>query len=169
MIIIETKRLCIKQIESEDISQLLRIYNSSKNMQFISDGKCKWSKDEIINKYEKINKNYALGFGIFVIKKKKTNEIVGEAGLFNSFSEASKLELGYIIDNKHWLKGYGKETCAGLIDYAFNTLNVTVLIARMYAKNVSSVVLSEKCGMIKINSGTSPEGEEYFIYELKKK
>ncbi|WP_320053319.1 GNAT family N-acetyltransferase [uncultured Acetobacteroides sp.] len=168
MVVIETKRLFIKHISTSDICQLHRIYNKTKNMQFISTGRSEWTINELNDKYAATNINYELGFGIFAIEIKETSEVIGEAGIFNSFNNLSKLELGYIIDSKHWQKGYGKETCLGLIDYAFTVLNVETLIARMYSKNINSIILSEKCGMVKIETGLTDNGQEYLTYEIKR-
>ena len=168
MTIFETERLIIRKVKSEDVGELLEIYCKPENMCFISSGKYNWTKEELFEKYTKTNKDYEFGFGIFVVEQKGTGKIIGEAGLFNSFKDQKKLELGYIIDSTYWRNGLGKETCNGLIDYAFLKLNVRALIARMYAKNNSSVRLSEKCGMTRIEDGTAENGERFFVYEIKK-
>jgi [ribosomal protein S5]-alanine N-acetyltransferase len=166
MNVIETERLYIKHISKSDIYQLHKIYNKTENMQFISTGKSDWTINELEDKYNKTNANYNSGFGVFAIKFKETNKIIGEVGLFNSFNDLSKFELGYIIDSKYWRMGFGTESCLALIKYAFSELQVMTLIARMYSKNLSSVALSEKCGMVKIDSGFTDNGIEYFTYEI---
>ncbi len=101
MNVIETERLYIKHISKSDICQLHKIYNKTENMQFISTGKSDWTINELEDKYNKTNVNYKLGFGVFAIESKEINKIIGEVGLFNSFNDLSKLELGYIIDSKY--------------------------------------------------------------------
>ncbi|MCT4647336.1 MAG: GNAT family N-acetyltransferase [Carboxylicivirga sp.] len=166
MKIFETERLSATHITTKHIDHLLRIYNSDENMRFVSNGKSCWTKRELIDKYDKVNKHYDSGYGIFTIQIKDTNEIIGEAGLFNSFNNLKKLELGYIIDHKFWQLGFGKETCFGLIKYAFNCLNAKTLIARMYAENTNSIKLVEKCGMVKTDSGLTEYGKEFFTYKI---
>ncbi len=169
MNVIETERLYIKHISKSDICQLHKIYNKTENMQFISTGKSDWTINELEDKYNKTNVNYKLGFGVFTIESKEINKIIGEVGLFNSFNDLSKLELGYIIDSKYWRMGFGTESCLGLMNYAFCELQVRTLIARMYSKNLSSIALSEKCDMVRIDSGFTDNGTEYFTYEIKNK
>jgi RimJ/RimL family protein N-acetyltransferase len=168
MTIIETERLLLRHIVSDDIWQLLRIYNKPENMRFISNGKYDWTMKELKEKYERTNKNYELGTGIFTIEHKENHKVIGEAGLFNSFEDHSKLELGYIIDSVFWNRGFGEETCKGLIEYGFDSLKVKTIISRMYRKNTASVKLSKKCGMKLIDNGITEKGDEFLVFEIRK-
>ncbi|MCW3787414.1 GNAT family N-acetyltransferase [Plebeiibacterium sediminum] len=169
MNIIKTNRLLIRRIEKDDIGILLKIYNKEENMRYISSGRYDWSYAELEEKYTQINVNHKMGIGIFTVELKETNEIIGEAGLFNSFDIPNILELGYIIDVLYWNKGFGKEILNGLIDYAFHSLKTKTLIARMYANNIASVKLSETCGMTKIKEELANNNHKVFVYELKNK
>jgi len=166
MIRFQTDRLLVRDISKVDLDSLLQIYGKKENMKFISDGKCGWSEDQLTEKYEKCNKNYGLGIGVFTICLKKSSDIIGEAGLFDSFGDTKKLELGYILDNAYWGKGFGNELCNGLINYSFNNLKIEKLISRMYVENIASVRLSEKCGMKRMKSGETIEGRAWYEYEI---
>jgi len=135
-------------------------------MKYVSNGTYEWTYEQLSEKYDKLNKNYSNRIGIFVIEVKNSGKIIGEAGLFDSFEKLTKLELGYIIDSKHWGNGYGYEICMGLINCCFYDLRINSVIARMYSKNIASVKLSESCGMKRINSGLTEKNEEYFEYEI---
>lgn len=165
MKIFETRRLYIRHVSERYLSDLLEIYNKPENMCFVSNGRHLWSKKDLAEKYERINKDYEIGIGIFVVEQKITGTVIGEAGLFNSFHNRNQLELGYIIDSLYWRKGFGKEICQGLMAYAFESLQVDTLIARMYAKNIASVKLSERCGMRKTDDGFAPNGDRFFVYK----
>ena len=163
---IETKRLILHEIELNDIEQLFSIYNKYENMKFVSNGKSEWTKSEIIEKHYKANENYINGIGILAVEVKGEKTIIGEAGLFNSFNNFSELEIGYIIDSEYWNKGYGKEICLGLINYAKDNLKAKSIIARMYANNVYSIKLSEKCGMKRIESNFTKTNKEFLVYKI---
>ena len=160
-----TERLIIREIELTDIEPLLKIYNKEENMSLVSKGKFNWTKAEILSKYRNANKNYNKGIGIFSIELIKDKSIIGELGLFDSFNNFSKLELGYIIDLKFQNKGYGKEACVGLLKYAKETLHVQIIVARMYSKNIKSVKLSESCNMKLIDTNFTDENEVFYTYE----
>ena len=166
MLRLETERLYIRDAEESDFDDLLRIYNRKENMQYVSDGNYHWSKKQLIAKYQKFNLQIEDGYGIFAVETKDTHHIIGEAGLFNSFDDLSVLELGYIIDSAYWQQGLGTEICRGLIDYAFSTLKTKQLIARMYAANLASVRVSEKCGMKRVKNGFTSAGREFLEYSI---
>ena len=166
MIRFQTNRLIIRDILTEDMDFLQEIYRRKENMKFISAGRYAWTKEQLAAKYEKYNENYVSGFGVFTVCLKDLNTVIGEAGLFDSFGEPNKLELGYILDAAYWGKGFGKEICNGLIEYCFNTLRISTVIARMYAANVRSVKLSENCGMKRVHEGETQEGRTFYEYEI---
>ena len=101
---------------------------------------------------------------MFAVKLRGENKVIGEAGLFNSFSDPKKMEVGYIIDQMYWNKGYGTEVCKGLIDYAFNRLGCTELIARMYDQNTGSVRVCEKLGFELVLTGETENKKVFREY-----
>ncbi len=168
-IIIETQRLWIREVKSDDLNSLLKILNDSKNMIYIPNSDFKWTKEKLKEKYDKINQDYNNGFGIFTVLTKNTDSIIGEAGLFNSFQNLKHLELGYILDNRFWRKGYGSEICNSLIDYGFQKLKLEKLTARMFKQNIASIKLSESCGMSLINEGQTDSGDFFCEFMIENK
>ena len=145
-----TKNLLIREIMPSDINVLLSVYYKEENMKYISNGKYDWTLEELKGKYEKVNTDgYPQGYGIFAVVA--DGEIIGEAGLFNSFENKKILELGYILDNKYWNRGYGTEICGGLLNYGFNVLGAEKVIARMYPENTGSIRICEKLDFVKVN------------------
>ncbi len=166
-IIIETKRLFIKEITFDNLDALLEIYQDAENLKFIPNSDCEWTKEKLKKKYDTINQGYKNGFGVFSVWTKSNDILIGEAGFFDSFHNLKHLELGYILDNKFWGKGYGTEICASLIEYGFNTLKVEKLTARMFKKNIASIRLSEKIGMTLVKQTRTDVGDICLEYELK--
>lgn len=165
---LETERLVIRNIGDQDLDPLLKIYTNSKNMRYVSDGRYDWTRDQLYAKYQDNNQNYKNGFGIFAVQLKNSGDVIGEAGFFNSFCDLKTLEIGYIVDSKFWNNGYGYEICKALIKYGFEVLELKEIVSRMYAENLASVRLSEKCGMILINKGITEDEEEYLVYSITK-
>ncbi len=166
--IIETERLLIREIKPGDIDCLLKIYQDSQNVKFIPNLILNMNEDNLKEKYDRINKDYKNGFGIYAVEIKDESIIIGEAGLFNSFQDLKNLELGYIIDNKFWRKGYGTEICESLIAYGFGKLKLDKLTARMFKLNSASARLSEKCGMKCIKQGKTENGGDFYEYGIEK-
>lgn len=164
--IIQSKRLLIREIEPNDIDYLLEIYQDAENLKFIPNSNLNWTRERLKEKYDKRNQDYKNGFGIYAVVLVDNEEVIGEAGLFNSFQDEKHLELGYILDKKYWKKGYGTELCKALIDYGFNSLNLDKITARMFKQNDASIRLSEKCGMKRVEQTESAKEEEYFEYVI---
>lgn len=166
MIRFETPHLIIRDIRKEDLEILLSYYTRKANMRFISNGRFDWTHEELEARFQKLNRDYPKGFGAFAVELKETGELIGEASLFNSFNDPQILEIGYIIDTNHWRKGYGLQVAQGLINYGFKSLGVKRIVARMYADNTASVMLSEICDMKLTHQGRSEEGLITFRYEI---
>lgn len=158
---IVTKNLLVREIIPSDINILLSVYSKEGNMKYISNGKYDWTVEELKGKYEKVNADgYPHGYGIFSVVA--DGEVIGEAGLFNSFGDKKILEIGYIIDKQYWNKGYGTEICKGLLDYGFNVLGVKNIVARMYPENIGSIRVCEKLNFVKVDVADAI----YYQYEI---
>lgn len=166
MVHFETERLVIKEITiEEELKALLAIYTQEENMKYIQSGRYDWTLQELKARYKATNETgYPKGYGVFAVKLRGENKIIGEAGLFNSFSDPGKMEVGYIIDQAYWNKGYGTEVCQGLIDYAFSRLGCTELIARMYDQNMASVRVCEKLGFEYLLTGEAANKKVFREY-----
>ncbi|MFA8433337.1 MAG: GNAT family N-acetyltransferase [Marinifilaceae bacterium] len=166
MPIFTTKRLFIRELEEKDPVELLKIYNCQENMQYVSSGKWHWSKEELDEKLRKHTLNYPKGYGIFMVEEKESGKLIGEVGLFNSFNSERELEIGYILDRKYWGLGFGSELINGLIEYGIDILRLHRIMARMYAQNLASARVCEKCGMRLVEKGVSESGVSYLEYEF---
>ena len=132
-------------------------------MSLIPNGNKLWSLEELKDKYQGLKQTG--GYGIYAIILKENNQIIGEAGLFDSFNNTKEVELGYIIDKAHWNKGYGTEVCNLLINQGFKN-GFKTIIARMYAQNIASVKLSEKCGMSRFSTFYDKNSNQAYEYRL---
>lgn len=132
------KNLYIRIFNNSDLNSLIKIYNNPNVMKFIPSSITKWGEDEIEEKFKQKPDRK-----IFVIERLKDATLIGEAAIFE-FSENEKFfELGYIIDEKFWNNGYGREICNLLISYCFEELKANSVIARMYNDNIASAKVSE--------------------------
>jgi len=55
-------------------------------------------------------------------------------------------EIGYWLGVRHWGQGYASEAVAAITAYAFDTLELLRVQAGVYAPNVASARVLEKCG-----------------------
>lgn len=76
--------------------------------------------------------------------ERKTNEIIGTCG-FNSIDfENAKAEIGYDIAKAYWGMGYAPESIRALLNYAFETLKLNRIEAKVEPANVNSIKVLQK-------------------------
>lgn len=77
---------------------------------------------------------------------KSTQEIIGTVMIFNFDQEANHAEVGYVFNKGHWGKGYGTECVSLMSGFAFESLNLHKLYARVVDANIGSAHILEKNG-----------------------
>jgi len=84
---------------------------------------------------------------VFAIVDRKTNEHIGNAGLYtiNWISHAAEYRI-IIGEKKFWSKGCGQETAKLIIDYGFQKLNLNKIWLGVNAENIAGVKSYEKSG-----------------------
>lgn len=89
---------------------------------------------------------------------KGSNKIIGSCG-FNSFDvDNASAEIGYDLTKACWGNGYAQEGILALIDYAFTTLNLNRIEAKIEPGNINSIKVVEKLNFT--FEGTFQEYEE---------
>jgi RimJ/RimL family protein N-acetyltransferase len=85
-----------------------------------------------------------LVLGIVARKEKK---LIGSMGLHQIHWSNRTAVTGTVIGNKsYWSKGYGSEAKMLLLDFAFNALDLQVILSRALSTNQRSIAYSKKCG-----------------------
>ena len=84
----------------------------------------------------------------WAIVEKETGVIVGSIGFENDKyrPDISSKEMGYSLAKSRWGKGYMTEAAKRLVRYAFDELNLGVLMIRTSETNRRSQRVIEKCG-----------------------
>ena len=72
--------------------------------------------------------------------------LIGNIGIHLIDRVSSKAEIGYLLFRKYWGRGYGTEAVSLVVDYAFQTLNLRKLTARVFEPNGASSAVLMKNG-----------------------
>ncbi|MBL7129773.1 MAG: GNAT family N-acetyltransferase [Ignavibacteria bacterium] len=168
-IILKTRRTCIRPFTLKDYNSFKeRIDNlpPSKNKHdlaslFPKDTSKKGFREFMKGSLTTTKKKEYIDLAIY---NKKTDEWLGSVYLYHirkgSFQKAN---IDYFIFSPFWKKGYGKEACKKVIDYAFNTLKLKRIEATIIKDNIPSIRLAMSIGML-------PEGiRRSFCYYMGKK
>lgn len=76
-----------------------------------------------------------------------TGEILGDLALHMS-QDCHTAEVGYTFAAEHWGKGYAVEALQALVDYLFDTMNVTRVFGMLHPDNPASAMVMERCGFL---------------------
>jgi ribosomal-protein-alanine N-acetyltransferase len=132
---IETKRLYVVDATEEDIETIIKLESHKDNRDFVWIGTFEEHKSEI----------YDGNHLLFVFKQKCDNIIIGFALIRLDFkSEIFELRR---IAISHKRLGYGKETLAALLKYAFEELKSNRFWLDVYPDNAIGIKLYEGMGM----------------------
>jgi len=143
---LEGKNICFKPLSTDDAREIHSYASDEEVSRFIGWPLMK-TLNETHNYVEELLKREAAGTHLYAsVVLKSTQEIIGTAIIFNFDHEAKHAELGYVFHSSHWGKGYGAEAVALMSDFAFDSLNLHKLHARVVDANIGSVRVLEKNG-----------------------
>lgn len=146
MIIIETSRLIIREHTDQDVENLLPILTDLVTMSF-------WpsplTSDQVVEWVASNRKSYQdHGFGRWAIILKEGNQFIGDCGIkLASLDGTMENDLGYIIDHRHWNKGYALEAAIACKEFALEKLKLKRLCANMATDHTRSKNVAIKLGM----------------------
>lgn len=164
--LLETKRLLIREFNSQDLQDLASILGDPQVMEFSLKGPLtiKQTKDFF---QKKILKNYSqYGFGLWAIVRKDDERLIGFTGIITQhIDNEDVMEIGYRILPQDWGQGFATEASLAVKEYAFNHLGLDHLISIIDPRNIRSAHVAKKLGM-KVAKKTNFHGFDVDIYEV---
>ncbi len=149
--ILETKDFLIREHTEDDFEGIKLLYaNDEEMVKYMEPLFPDEEEREYQRKYiEVIYKFY--GYGVWVIEDKATKEIVGRAGIETkeNCKTLGEVELAYQIRKDYRNKGVATLVVREIINYTFDTLKKSKIIARVDEENIPSVKLLKKLGFSK--------------------
>lgn len=109
MEILNTNRLILRTMFDEDFEILYENIFSNKKVFENTFGSAGFSKEETKD-FLKVKGNFDKSFGLSVLIEKATNNIIGLAGILPcNYLNEKDYEIGFILEENSWGKGYAKE------------------------------------------------------------
>ena len=145
--ILETKRLYLREMNPSDFNSLCRILQDEKAMYAyegaFSDQEVQEWLDRQIYRYQKWN------FGLWAAVLKETDKMIGQCGLtMQQWKDQEVLEIGYLFERPHWHQGYATEAAKACKQYAFEKLNASEVCSIMRDSNTASQNVAMRNGMV---------------------
>ena len=163
--IIETKRLILREYTYDDFDSLAQIISDAETMKhyempYDENGVKRWL-DWSLDNYRKY------GFGLWAIELKQTGEFIGDCGLTMQNIDGELLpEIGYHINKKYWRQGYAKEAATAVRDWAFNNTDFSCLYSYMTASNLPSYSTAASAGLKRIKEYADEKGVPHLVYRI---
>lgn len=143
---IETQRLLLRLVTETDIADLLKVNGDDKVTCFLpyatwqsqTDGK-EW--------FDRMHARNKTGTTLqFVIVERESDHVIGSCLLFRYEEGSARAEIGYVMGQAQWQKGFTQEALSALINYAFGECALRRLEAEVNPDNVASNRLLLKLG-----------------------
>lgn len=147
MFLLETERLTLREITTDDAEFLLGLLNEPSFVQNIGDKKVRTIADARIYALNGPIASYKQhGFGLYLVSLKEKGEPIGICGLVKRDS-LPDADIGYAFLPAFWRKGYALEATTAIKQHAFTVLGHPQLLAIVNPENVSSIRVLEKIGL----------------------
>lgn len=146
MKVIETDRLILRWLSTDDAGFILELVNDPAWLKFIGNKDVKTIEDarsNISNKYVEMYDR--LGFGLYLTELKDERVPIGICGLIKR-DALEDVDLGFAFLPGFRGKGYAYEAAAAAIEYGKNVLGLNRIAAITVQGNDASIKLLEKLG-----------------------
>lgn len=144
--ILETKRLVLREMNESDYPALCRILQDEEVMYAYEHA---FSDEEVSNWLANQLRRYREdGFGLWAVILKSTGQMIGQCGITKQETNGRVLpEIGYLFEKAYWHQGYAIEAASGCRHYAFHTLGFDSICSIIRENNFASRKVAEKNGM----------------------
>jgi len=171
-IILETKRLILRHQVIEDFDDLWALYQNPDITKYIPDAPRSREEAQEELEWHKNGHPKHPELGLWATIHKETGKFIGRCGLLPwDIEGAHEVEVAYTIAQEYWRQGLASEAAQGILQYGFETLNLSRLICLIEPENVGSQKVAEKIGMSLEKKVDLPfEGVDYpvLIYSINK-
>lgn len=166
--ILSTQRLRLRPIERGDFDNLHLIRQFPEVVRHIT-GKTASVEDSWSRTLRSIGHWHALGFGMWVIEDRETDDFLGEAGLLDvrrdiKPSLEGTIEVGWALLPAAQNKGYAFEATTEILRWGESTLKPQAFSCIISPDNAASLKLAAKLGF-RVHARTTYVGEDTVILQ----
>lgn len=144
--ILETKRLVLREMTGKDFPALCKILRDPQVMYAYEHA---FSESEAREWLDRQTARYANdGFGLWAAVLRETGEMIGQCGItWQDWNERRVPEIGYLFQKAFWHQGYATEAAVGCREYAFSTLGMDEVFSIIRDNNLPSQGVARRNGM----------------------
>lgn len=147
MVITQTSRLILRQVDTDDAAFIMALLNDSSFLQYVGDkqvGNLESAKNYI---REGPVASYAIyGYGLYLVELIESGEPIGICGLLKR-DFLDHADLGFALMPEYCGNGYAFEAAQATVELARDKLQLAQIVAFSANDNARSIKLLEKLGM----------------------
>ena len=165
-IILETERLSLREITTDDFDDLLEIWSDPEAMRLFPRTLDDQAMREWIERNQKRYEQH--GHGLWAVIMRSEQKFVGDCGLtIQEVDGIEELEVGYHFNRKYWGRGFATEAARACMDYAFERLGRRRIISMIRPENTPSRRVAERNGL-RIEKEIFWRGYQHFVYAIER-
>jgi RimJ/RimL family protein N-acetyltransferase len=147
MIVLETERLVLRRLSSDDAEFILELLNQPSFLHYIGDKGVR-NNDDALNYIQTgpVASYERFGFGLYLVELKDTAVPIGICGLLKRDS-LPDVDVGFAFLPDYWSRGYAFEAAAAVMNYGREVLGLRRIVAITSLDNDASIRLLEKMGL----------------------
>jgi len=163
-LVLETPRLQLKPVSEDELGALYRIFVDPYVRRYLCDDKVLSLEqvEEFLNESQKLFKEQR--FGLWLIRTKDHEEIIGVTGLWYFFEEEQP-QLVYALLPQATKQGYATEAASKILEYCFDELGYQYLVASCDRPNYESRKVAERLGMREVEQ-KSVDGKPLVFFRI---
>ena len=162
-------RLGFRNWIESDIPKMIEISGNPEVMRFFPAIATPQQTTDFIRRLQ--NQFEEKGYCYFAVDELETQKFIGFIGFYYQDYESEitpATDIGWRLHPDFWGKGYGKEIAKGLINYCFQTLELTELTAYAVLGNKGSIKILEEEMDFKKEFTCKERGWDERVYKIKK-
>jgi RimJ/RimL family protein N-acetyltransferase len=160
-VLIETERLLLRPLTSDDVDELVAIHGEPEVEQFMGP----FDRARVTEWLALVQQDYAKHRpGRLAIIERISGRFVGRGGL-KYWPQFTETELGWVLHPDDWGHGYATEAGRACAQWGFRNLDVAHLTAMIRPDNHRSIAVAQRLGM----SPLRPDvllGEPVTVYSI---
>lgn len=147
MKVLETDRLILRHLSTEDAPFVLELLNEPSFIRYIGDKQVRTLDDARAYVLDGPGKSYeTYGFGLNLVELKSAGAPIGICGLLKR-DTLPEPDIGFAFLPAYWNQGYAFEAAAAVMKHGRETLGIDQVLAITTLDNEASAKLLDKIGL----------------------
>ncbi len=145
--ILETDRLRLRQLATDDAAFIIELLNQPSFLRFIGDRGVRSGRDAERYISQGPMRSYErFGFGLWMVEGKENHLPIGICGLIKR-DELDDVDIGYAFLPQFWAQGFATEAARAVMAYGREVLKLKRIMAIVSPDNERSIKMLEKIGL----------------------